>query len=401
MSPTPSAQRQPDQRPRAVVVVAHMPSETGHLCRLAEEFALTVYASEGPGRPQLQPEVAGARVRTMRAVGAYSAVRWLYPAMGRRLGVDCPDVVHVVSEPWGLLAVQAALHARFHPQRRLVVHGCDRLWWHGSLPEQWSKRLLAAFTLRRADAFCAETDAAFDLARRVGLAADAPTATIHTNPRSPQDFRPAASAEEKVAARRRLGLPEQGLGVGFIGRLVPQKGPHLLAQAWGQLSQAERGGAWCAIAGEGPLLDELHTGAPASGVQVLGPLPFPEGVIDFCRAVDITAVPSYAEGEIDDQSPRAVIEALMSGAFVVGSDSGGIPGMLGGRGVLVHERDVEALADGLRRAMSVMSEAGAAAKERDASVARGRERYSTSAVAEQTAAVWRSCFRTPVRRRGR
>lgn len=391
----------PTDRPRVVVVVAQLPPETGHLRLLAEQFAVTVYASEGPGRRQQQGAVAGASVRTMRAVGAFSAVRWIYLGMGRALREDAPDVVHVVSEPWGLLAVQAALHARLHPSRRLIVHGCDRLWWHGSLPEQWGKRVLAAFTLRRADAFCAETNAAFGIAHDAGLRAEAPTVPIHTHPRSPESFRPAASAQERAAARRAVGVPEQGLGVGFVGRLVPQKGPQLLVDAWQRLPEGLRADAWCAVAGDGPLQEELREAGRAAGVRVLGALPFPDGVVDFCRAVDISVVPSYAEGEIDDQSPRTVIEALLSGAFVVGSDSGGIPAMLDGRGILVPERDPEGLARGLAAALERLREPDAAERLQQASVARGMEQYSTAAVADQMADLWRRCLRSGPRRRKR
>ena len=389
----------PRDRPAAVVVVAQLPPETGHFQLLAEQFDITVYASQGPGRPEQQGPVAGARVRTMRALGAYSAVRWVYVGMGRALRLDAPAVVHVVSEPWGLLAVQAALHARLRPSQRLIIHGCDRLWWHGSRPERWGKRVLAGFTLRRADAFCAETDAAFGIAHAAGLRSGAPTVAIHTHPRSPESFRPAASAQERAAARRRLGLPEQGTGVGFVGRLVPQKGPELLVGAWESIPPERRQGAWCAIAGDGPLLEELREKGRQAGVHVLGALSFPDGIVDFCRAIEVAVVPSYAEGEIDDQSPRTVIEALLSGALVVGTESGGIPAMLDGTGVLVPERHVEGLARGLLTALDRVRDPETAASAQAASIARGLRQYSTSAVAQQMAALWRLCLTKPAARK--
>ena len=132
-------------------------------------------------------------------------------------------------------------------------------------------------------------------------------------------------------------------------------------------------------------------------MSVLGAVPFPDGVLDLCRAVDVLAVPSYSEGEIDDQSPRAVIEGLLTGAVVVGSRSGGIPGMLDGTGVLVAERDADDLARGLLEAVAVVRDPARAATARDRSVARGRAVYSTTAVAERLTALWGSLLSRPRR----
>jgi glycosyltransferase involved in cell wall biosynthesis len=375
-------------RRRVAVLVAQLPPETGHLTALGRSLDLVVYASPGPGSDERQGPVEGATVRTLRALGAETAVRWLYPGLGRALRRDDPEVLHVVAEPWSLLAVQAALHARLRPRTRLVVHGCDRLWFHGGAAEQRAKRLLAGWTLRRADAFCNETDAAFALARASGLRADAPLAVVHTQPRSAELFRPPASEQERRAARRRLGLPEQGVGVGFLGRLEDYKGPQLLVQAWARLPADVRERAWCAVAGEGPLLEELQREGERAGVRVLGPVGFPDGVLDLCRAVQVLAVPSYAEGEIEDQSPRAVIEGLLAGTLVVGSRSGGIPGMLDGTGVLVEERDVDDLARGVREAVEAVSDPDGAEQVQARSVARGRSVYATDAVAERLLELW-------------
>lgn len=384
-------------RPRVAVVVAQLPPETGHLSALAQDVDLVVYASQGPRRRERQGPVDGARVRTMTALGGWSAIRWVYPGLGRALRRDRPELLHVVSEPWSLLAVQAALHARLRPRLRLVVHGCDRLWFHGAPAEQRTKRALATWTVRRADAFCNETDAAFALARSCGLPPAAPTRVVHTQPRSQQVFRPVASDDERRAARRRLGLPEDGLGVGFLGRLEGYKGPQLLVQAWERLPEEQRAGAWCAVAGDGPLLAELQEQGRRAGVHVLGAVPFPDGVLDLCRAVQVLAVPSYSEGEIDDQSPRAVIEGLLSGAVVVGSRSGGIPGMLGDAGVLVAERDPDDLARGIAEALALAADPATGADARDRAVARGAAVYSTTAVAARLGALWQELLSRPRR----
>lgn len=381
------------RRIRVAWLSGPVPLESGHLTLLAEQVDLMLVASEGPGKGISSPGVEGVPVADVRALGARNThIRWIYPALGRRLRAFRPDVVHVVVEPWGLLAVQAALWVRRHPDTRLVLHGCDRIWWHGGRLEQLAKRVLARVSLRVASGFAAETSAVAPLARSAGLAVGAPTAQIHTQPRDPEQFRP-PTAEERAAGRSELGLPAHGPGVAFVGRMVPEKGPLVLLEAWRRLAPEVRQDAWLALAGTGPL-DELvaHTSEGCGGVHVLGAVPFPDGILALSRAAQIAVVPSYTVPDWDDQSPRAVIEGLLSGAVVVGSASGGIPVMLEDTGILVREHDPEDLARGLAEALAVVRDPAQAAEATAQAVARGTAAYSVDCVAEQLHELWSRCL---------
>jgi glycosyltransferase involved in cell wall biosynthesis len=78
---------------------------------------------------------------------------------------------------------------------------------------------------------------------------------------------------------------------------------------------------------------------------------------------------------------------MMSGVPVVGSDSGAIPGVIGGGGLIVPEGDSHALASALRR---LRDEPGL----REALGARGRARalaeFTHEGVAGHTAAFYRA-----------
>lgn len=381
------------QRLRVAWLSGPVPLERGHLQLLSEQVDLMLVASEGPGRGVTSPVVEGVPVADVRALGARDThIRWIYPALGRRLSAFRPDVVHVVVEPWGLLAVQAALWVRRHPQSRLVLHGCDRIWWHGGRLEQVAKRVLARVTLRVTSGFAAETSAVAPLARSAGLSVSAPTAQIHTQPRDPRQFRP-PTADERAAARSELGLPADGHGLAFVGRMVPEKGPLVLLEAWRRLVPEVRQDAWLAIAGSGPLDDLVaHVAEGYEGVHVLGAVPFPAGVLALSRAAEIAVVPSYTVPDWDDQSPRAVIEGLLSGAVVVGSACGGIPVMLEDTGILVKEQDPEDLARGLTQALAMVRDPAQAAQATAQAVARGTAAYSVACVAEQLMELWSRCL---------
>jgi glycosyltransferase involved in cell wall biosynthesis len=374
-------------RLRVCYLVSDMPPEVGHLLRLAEVVDLTmVVMRRGAGATS---HVEGLRVRYVRALGHPDApVRQVHLGLLRLLRAERPDLIHVVSEPWGFAPAQCAAYARRHPGVGLVLHGCDRIWWHGSPLEVAFKRRLARFVLRRTTAFAAETSAVFELAHSAGLPCSAPTSQVHTQPRDPEVFRPAHPVERE-AARQGLDLPRSGAGVVFLGRLVHEKGPLLLVQAWRELPDDVRARSWLAFAGDGPLAPEIEDAAELSeSVYWLGSLRFPDHVLALLHAADVVAVPSYRTPDFDDQSPRTVIEGLLTGAVVIGPRTGGIAVMLGDVGIRVDERDVPSLSGGLVEALAIAGDSGRRARASTAAVARGTERYSTGRVAEQTLELW-------------
>ncbi len=386
---TSSSRSRTRRRLKVVLVVGVFPADTSHMAALAELADVVVYGSEF-NRSQLTYEPtppAECRSRTFRRLVPTTRsahLLWLYERMGAALRVDRPDVLHVVSEPWGMLSVQASAWARRHPETILAVHGCDRIWWHGSAPERSARRLLARYTLSRADAYAAESPAAVARARDNGLRQEAQTDTIHTNPRDPAVFRPASDVTERAACRRALGLPVDGIGVGFLGRLAPEKGPYLLLDA---LQGLDRGnGTWCAVAGAGPEAQTVAAHTARLGGHFLGELSYPDEVELFYRSIDVLAVPSYRTADSEEQSPRVVVEAMMSSCIVVGTRSGAIPQMLGDAGIVVAERNVPALRHGLTHAIAIATDRGRRAASRERAVSL----YSGEAVADRLLELWES-----------
>ena len=374
-------------RLRVVHAGGVFPADTSVFAALSDRVELVVYGSdhaldwltyaprppvECPSRtfPRLLPTTRGAHML------------WLYRGMGAALTEDRPDVVHVVSEPWGLLSQQASTWVR-RRDAALVLHGCDRIWRQGTAPERAAKRVLARRALRRADAYVAESPEAAEQARRHGLSPGALTASVHENPRDPERFRPARDSRERAEARRALGLPVEGAAIGFVGRLVPEKGALLFLDALRRLAP---GGWWFALAGSGPEESVVAERAEAQGGHFLGELGYPDDVSLFCRAVDVLAVPSYRTPDWDDQSPRVVVEGMMSGCVVVGSRSGAIPRMVGDAGIVVAEHDVDDLARGLATALIAARDPGVRHRAR----AHAISTYSGSAVADRLVAVWQA-----------
>jgi len=356
----------------------HGKGNDSHLRSVAEAVDLTIY---GTGAP---PDFAAARdLQPVRLKAPVGPRLWFYKGLEQALDNDKPDVVHVLTEPWQLLALQTARWAGRSPDAAFVMHNSDRNWWAVPAGRRLARRIMARRTFARADGFVSESAGGVREAERFGLAG-AVAAAVIMNPRDPDSFRPPLDATERLAAREQLGLPRDGTGVGFLGRLSQEKGPLLFVDAFEYA--VSRGGPplWAAVAGSGPLARDVQQRAAGSSVDCLGSLEYPGDVATFLHAVDVLVMPSIRIGQWEEQAPRAIIEAMLSGCVVVGTPVGGIPEMLDGTGIVVGDTTPTALADGILRAASdpTVSEL------RDAARTRAIDVYSGESAAKSLVDVW-------------
>jgi glycosyltransferase involved in cell wall biosynthesis len=161
----------------------------------------------------------------------------------------------------------------------------------------------------------------------------------------------------------------------FVGRLEPthHKGFPTLVAALKLLGGG--GKRWTMeIVGDGPTRSEYEAMATGEGmgdsIRFHGSLPKADVAAEM-READLFVLSSRIEN-----LPCVVIEALASGLPVVGTNVGGVPEMItDADGVLVDPEDPAALAAALERAL-----AGLDSWDRQAIVARARDRYSLAAV---------------------
>jgi len=186
---------------------------------------------------------------------------------------------------------------------------------------------------------------------------------------------------------RRLGAPEANSRapdvVLTVARLIEKKGLADLIAACGIL--ARRGIAHrLEVVGEGPLRDELETDARQELVSAVfrGALPYEE-VLDRYRRATVFCLPCViAESGDRDGLPTSVLEAMALGLPVVTTAVNGLAdAVLHERtGLVVPERDPEALADALERLLTDEELRGRLAREARRHV---EERHSLSRSVEQ------------------
>lgn len=196
-----------------------------------------------------------------------------------------------------------------------------------------------------------ERDELIDLygARPESVAVVPPGVDLH-------NFTPARTAEEKAAARRATGLPEDALIVLFVGRIQPLKAPDLLVRAVADLVKrrpdlAEKlhaavvgGPSGSGLARPTLVLDAAEEGG-ISHLLTTSPPVDRETLADWYRAADVVGVPSYNES-----FGLVAIEAQACGTPVLAADVGGLPTAVAG-GDLVPSHEVADWSAALERTL--------------------------------------------------
>jgi glycosyltransferase involved in cell wall biosynthesis len=179
---------------------------------------------------------------------------------------------------------------------------------------------------RLADRYIAVSNRIRDLAMAVGL--DAERIEVVHNGLDPAAW-PAATDGTRARARQELGLPPDALLIGCFGRVVEEKGIHVLMRALARLD-LEATDARLVVAGDrtvgGPTGDSyrrrLTPMAPPGCIWMPNQL----DVVPLYHAVDVVVVPSIWE----EPCSRVVLEAMACGRPVVASRVGGVPEILTG-----------------------------------------------------------------------
>jgi glycosyltransferase involved in cell wall biosynthesis len=237
----------------------------------------------------------------------------------------------------------AALACRLGPRPKLV------LTLHNALPEGGGlrRRVLAALeraAIRGADVVLAASGDLADNARRLG-ARDVRMAPVSAPP-----LPPVRRTREDVRAG--LGLDQGRALVVAVGRLHPQKGYEILLDAAARWVADGGPLPLVAIAGDGPLHDQLAARIRAESLPVtlLGRR---DDVADLLAAADVCVLPSRWEAR-----SLTAQEALRAGTPLVATRTGGLPELLGDAAELVPVGDAGALAEAVVRVLTDREHAG-------------------------------------------
>jgi glycosyltransferase involved in cell wall biosynthesis len=156
--------------------------------------------------------------------------------------------------------------------------------------------------------------------------------------------------ERRDVWRRKLGIPDDGVLLLSVGRMVSKKGYQVLLPLLPDLLTSHEN-LHVVLAGAGDLLEEFRSQAGAWSDRVHLPgIVMRDTLPDLFRAADAFVLPAVhdAKGNVDGL-PNVILEAMASGLPVVASGISGIPLAItdGREGRLVAERDPEQLSAAL------------------------------------------------------
>jgi glycosyltransferase involved in cell wall biosynthesis len=316
----------------------------------------------------------------VRRISPLNDIRALYDLV-RIIKTEKPDVVHTHTSKAGILGRMAAKIARV-PLIVHTPHGHVFFGHFGPILSRiflWVERLFAPLT----DRVVALTDRESRDYTDLNVYPEDKLVQIHSGVDIEKFKQVPVNAVEK---KRALGLDPNGLVVGFIGWLLPVKGPMHLLKAMEDVWQ-DHDDTILVFIGKGDLDVDLRAEALRSNandrINFVG---WRNDIDEIMPIFDIFVLPSLNEG-----MGRVLVEAMAAGKPIVASNVGGIPDLVQHdyNGLLVPPGDEKALAASIKQLINDPEKAKMMGQ-------RGREicnRFSLEAMVEKIDNLYQELFK--------
>jgi glycosyltransferase involved in cell wall biosynthesis len=250
------------------------------------------------------------------------------------------DLIYVNHEPYGMSTAQVCWANLQTAKLPFGFHSCQNIYKKYPIPFLWLERMVY-----RSSSFAFPiTDAVERVLRQKGFKGRVGLCPF---PFDPNLYHPLPEPERQDLIPRAAGE----VVIGYVGRMVEQKGLQTLIEALARLPQSN----WkLVVIGTGPYeatFDELvNTHGLTARVTRLGYVAH-DLTPRYLGAMDILVLPSETRPNWKEQFGRVLIEAMACGTCVVGSDSGEIPTLIkaSGGGRVFPEANPGALADVLQQ----------------------------------------------------
>ena len=244
-----------------------------------------------------------------------------------------PDLIQVEEEIFSLCAFEVALFAKLY-RLPMVVFGWENQQRSLPLPRQWVRD----FVMSATDLYLAGNQ---DGAEVIGK----------WNYQGRIEVMPQMGVDTKLFSPQTGYEASSEFNIGFLGRLVPEKGLDVLFTA---VSKLREKGLNCrlTICGSGSSEADLKQTAErleiADVIDWRGSVPHAAAPNELGR-FDVLVLPSRSVDTWKEQFGHVIIEAMAMGIPVVGSSCGEIPNVIAREDLVFPEEDAAALATILER----------------------------------------------------
>ena len=289
------------------------------------------YGRERPADPPSPPlDTHARRVRFARAPKANWYLHY-YPGLRRIIDELSPDVLHLWEEPWSAVALQATLLCQRSSSKTALILETEQNILR-RLPPPFEQ--IRRYTLQRTDMLVARQEEALEVSRACGYSGRARIVKYCVD-------RSCFTPGDRARAKRDFAV--EGFTIGYVGRLVPEKGLTTVLDAL----HACRRDVRLLLLGDGPSRDQLQEKTAQLGLQDrvrFLPAQPQEQVAHLMNALDALVLMSVTTRTWKEQFGRVIIESQACGTPVIGSSSGAIPSVIADGGWVVQESDATALA---------------------------------------------------------
>jgi glycosyltransferase involved in cell wall biosynthesis len=239
-----------------------------------------------------------------------------------------PDIVQVEEEVFSLCAFELAIWSRL-TSKPLVVFGWENMARTFPLPRRWICQLV----LNTASLVIAGNHDGSNLLK-------------HWNYQGLIEIMPQMGVDTDLFAPRPARDNNNQFQIGFLGRLVPEKGIDILLSAVRQLREK---GYNCRVILCGSGLSETALRQEAEKLQIADLITWKGGIRHEeapkeISQFDVLVLPSRSIATWKEQFGHVLIEAMAMGIPVVGSNCGEIPNVIGRSDLVFEEEDAKRLA---------------------------------------------------------
>ena len=268
--------------------------------------------------------------------------RLMYLSLHKHLNQFQPDVLYMNAEPENFQTYEAALLTK--SSRTKLVFSSWRNIDHSHIgyPYQFEflHKAIERYVLSRASHGIVFSRAAKFIFEKNGFR----KTTLIPPPVDTSVFKPSPLSD----------FEKKNFVVGYIGRLVREKGVDLLLQAMTSLPNE----CSALIIGSGPATQELQ--ALSRELNLDQRVTFrdavsPSEIPHLLTQMDLLVLPSQTTPQWKEQFGRILIEAMACGVPVIGSSAGEIPNVIEDAGLIFKEGSVEGLRLGIERLMQSSS----------------------------------------------
>jgi glycosyltransferase involved in cell wall biosynthesis len=286
------------------------------------------------------------------------------------------DLIHILQEPWAVVSTQVILKKDSRP---IVTQGAENLWDQGAGLERQIRRRIVRHNLPRTSGFVSWNTAGVEWAQRSGLRASSPVLVQSSGLPQAGRFQPRDRLRSDGRERFSLGA---GPVLGYVGRLIPEKGIDWLLRSW---PGAAAMGATLVIAGDGPLREAVQSAASTDpSIRVLGSVASDQ-IPSLMAALDALVLPSLSTRDWEEQWGRVLVEAMAAGTPIIASRTGAIPEVVGRAGVMVTEGSTPELSEAIER---VLSDQGSRELLSAVGIARAENEFDVQSGAERMRGLW-------------